>query len=77
MNFPVLAYVVVVLCLTYYVLLKEKEAAGCKENMSVAQFCDDNKSDAVRDCVPSEEDTYADVMRKLRHSARFYEKVAV
>jgi hypothetical protein len=76
-NLPVLAYVVVVLIVVYYVLLKEKEASGCKKEMSIAKFCDDNKSDYVIDSVPSLDDTFPDVMRKLRESSRSYEKVAV
>lgn len=76
-NIPVVLYAILMIVLALYAVLKEKEASGCKDQVSLKQFCDDFKSDWVKDSVPSVDDTVPDILNKLQASSRAYEKVAI
>ena len=77
MNHIVVAYFAVMAILTYYVLLKEKEAMGCKVGVSIKQFCNDLDSAYVKDSVPLESDSLKETLNKIKESARASQKVAV
>jgi hypothetical protein len=77
MPIVVCCYFIFVCLLTYYSLLKEREAMGCKQAMQVGQHCNDLDSDMVKPSVPSEGDSTEQTLNKLEESSKSFEKFAI
>lgn len=72
-----LQHPVIIFILTLYVIIKQREDAGCSLTPKLEQHCFDENSKILKDCIPQTTDTRQNTLDKIICVFQSYKKVAI